>query len=69
MPEGPELAFDVVGIVRTPGDVTSREADIDPNFLTPAFASTYGDDIAPFGEPACSWPSSREPRPIGWHTT
>ena len=49
MPEGPELAFDVVGIVRTPGDVTSREADIDPNFLTPAFASTYGDDIAPFG--------------------
>ena len=49
MPEGPELAFDVVGIVRTPGDVTSRDADIDPNFLTPAFASTYGDDIAPFG--------------------
>ena len=50
MPEGPDLAFDVVGIVRTPGDVTSREADIDPNFLTPAFASTYGDDIAPFSD-------------------
>ena len=47
-PEGPELTFDVVGIVRTPGDVTARENDIDPNFLTPAFASTYGDDVGLF---------------------
>lgn len=48
-PEGPELTFDVVGILRTPGDVTARENDIDPNFLTPAFASTYGDDVGLFG--------------------
>ena len=49
-PDGPALALDVVGIVRTPGDVASREADIEPNFLTPAFAETYGDEIGPFGD-------------------
>ncbi len=48
-PGGPALTFDVVGIVRTPGDVTARETDIDPNFLTPAFGSTYGDEVGLFG--------------------
>jgi hypothetical protein len=48
-PAGPELSFDVVGIVRTPSDVTARESDVDPNLLTPAFASTYGDEIGLFG--------------------
>ena len=45
---GGELVLDVVGILRAPGDVVSRDSDIDLNFLTPAFAATYGDEVGLF---------------------
>lgn len=47
-PDGLELSFEVMGIVRTPGDLVSRESDVEALFLTPAFASTYGDQIGLF---------------------
>ena len=41
--------LEVVGILRDPGDVVSRDNDIDLNFLTPAFADeSYGDEVGLF---------------------
>lgn len=36
-PDGPEVELTVVGVVRDPGDIGSRETDITLTFLTPAF--------------------------------
>ena len=48
-PDGPALVLEVVGILRNPGDVVSRENDLDLNLLTPAFGTAYGDRLALFG--------------------
>jgi hypothetical protein len=45
---GGELRLDVVGITRVPGDLASRDADIDLTYLTPAFAETYADEVGLF---------------------
>ena len=50
-PDGPELVFDVVGIVREPGDIGSRESDLTLTFLTPAFRQRYdAEQIGTIGE-------------------
>ena len=38
----------MVGIVRTPATWPAGTSDIDLNFLTPAFAATYGDEVGLF---------------------
>jgi ABC-type lipoprotein release transport system permease subunit len=42
------LELDVVGILRTPADVASRDSDLEINFLTPAFAEVYRDEVGVF---------------------
>ena len=46
--EAGRLELDVVGILRTPADVASRDSDLEINFLTPAFAEAYGDEVGLF---------------------
>lgn len=40
-PDGPSFELTVVGIVRDPGDITSRETDLSLTFLTPAFRERF----------------------------
>ena len=40
-PDGPMIELDVVGVVRDPGDIASRESDITITYLTPAFREVY----------------------------
>jgi hypothetical protein len=49
-PAGPSVDLEVVGIVRDPGDLASRQTDIAVTFLTPAFTREYGDRIGTAGE-------------------
>lgn len=44
-PDGPGLDFEVVGIVRDPGDIGARESDITLTFLSPAFREHFGRDV------------------------
>jgi ABC-type lipoprotein release transport system permease subunit len=44
-PDGPPVTLNVVGIVRDPGDVGSRESDITLTFLSPAFRDVHGHDV------------------------
>jgi hypothetical protein len=48
-PDGPRVTLEVVGILRNPGDVVSRENDLDLNLLTPAFAVAFDDQLGLFG--------------------
>jgi hypothetical protein len=44
-PDGPPLTFEVVGIVREPGDIGGRETDIPITMVTRAFRETYGSEV------------------------
>jgi len=46
---GPAITLEVVGILRNPGDVVSRENDLDLNLLTPAFGAAFDDQLGLFG--------------------
>jgi hypothetical protein len=43
-PDGPTITFDVVGIVRDPGDIGARANDITITLLSPAFRTAYSED-------------------------
>jgi hypothetical protein len=52
-PDGPPITLDVVGVVRDPGDLGSREADITLTFLTPAFRAEHpAQEVGTIGEGA-----------------
>lgn len=46
--DGGSMALDVVGILRGPGDIASRETDLELTLLTPAFGERYGDTLGLF---------------------
>ena len=51
--DGPAFSLDVVGIVREPGDLSSRNTDITFTFLTPAFREQFDhDEIGDIGRGA-----------------
>ncbi|MGQ0432810.1 MAG: FtsX-like permease family protein [Microthrixaceae bacterium] len=43
-PDGPSLDFEVVGIVRDPGDIGARQSDITLTFLSPSFRDHHDRD-------------------------